>query len=115
MNHYSSTGAAGLPAVVLACAGAPEGDLNVVRSLGEQGVPVVVIGEYADPPSRFSRHCVEFIQVSGFSQQPQALLAVLADLAAQCGDDRAEVLAWLHSDAEAETVVAQEARIRASA
>ena len=37
---------------------------------------------------------------------------VLADLAAQCGENRAEVLAWLHSDAEAETVLAQEARIR---
>jgi predicted ATP-grasp superfamily ATP-dependent carboligase len=85
MNHNSSTGAFGLPAVVLACAGAPEGDLNVVRSLGEQGVPVIVIGEYADPPSRASRHCTEFIQVSGFSQQPQALLAVLADLARRHG------------------------------
>ncbi|MBK9446147.1 MAG: DsbA family oxidoreductase [Betaproteobacteria bacterium] len=37
---------------------------------------------------------------------------VLADLAAQCGEDRAEVLAWLQSDAEAEAVQAQEARIR---
>lgn len=38
--------------------------------------------------------------------------AVLADLAAQCGEDRAEVLAWLHSDAGADAVLAQEARIR---
>jgi predicted DsbA family dithiol-disulfide isomerase len=37
---------------------------------------------------------------------------VLADLAAQCGEDRAEVLAWLHSDADADAVLAQEARIR---
>jgi predicted DsbA family dithiol-disulfide isomerase len=38
--------------------------------------------------------------------------AVLADLAAQCGEDRESVLAWLQSDAEADTVLAQEARIR---
>ena len=54
------------PAVVLACAGAPEGDLNLVRSLGEQGVPVIVLGEYADPPSRYSRYCIEFVQVPDF-------------------------------------------------
>ncbi|MEY2876481.1 MAG: hypothetical protein RLZZ373_3852 [Pseudomonadota bacterium] len=34
------------PAVVLACLGAQGADLNLVRSLGEQGVPVIVIGEY---------------------------------------------------------------------
>lgn len=38
--------------------------------------------------------------------------AVLADLAAQCGEDHETVLAWLHSDAEADVVLAQEARIR---
>lgn len=37
---------------------------------------------------------------------------VLADLAAQCGEDRGSVLAWLQSDAEAEVVLAQEQRIR---
>jgi predicted ATP-grasp superfamily ATP-dependent carboligase len=74
-----------LPAVVLACAGAPEGDLNVVRSLGERGVPVIVVGEYADPPSRYSRHCIEFVQVPDFTMDPRALLAVLADLARRYG------------------------------
>ena len=38
--------------------------------------------------------------------------AVLADLAAQCGDDLDSVLAWLQSDAEAAVVLAQEQRVR---
>ena len=84
--HNNNPPAAGrLPAVVLACAGAPEGDLNVVRSLGEQGVPVVVVSEYADPPSRYSRHCIEFVQVPDFAGHPQALLAALVDLARRHG------------------------------
>ena len=73
------------PAVVLACAGAPEGDLNLVRSLGEQGVPVIVLGEYADPPSRYSRYCIEFVQVPDFGGHPQELLAALADLSRRHG------------------------------
>ncbi|MEY2876483.1 MAG: hypothetical protein RLZZ373_3854 [Pseudomonadota bacterium] len=85
MHNNKIPAARRLPAVVLACAGAPEGDLNVVRSLGEQGVPVVVVGEYADPPSRFSRHCIEFVQVPEFSRHPQALLVTLADLARRHG------------------------------
>ncbi len=38
--------------------------------------------------------------------------AVLAEIAAACGGDRGEKLAWLQSDAEAEAVMAQEARLR---
>ncbi|MBP8272014.1 MAG: ATP-grasp domain-containing protein [Sphaerotilus sp.] len=74
-----------LPAIVLACAGAPEGDLNVVRSLGEQGVPVIVVSEYADPPSRYSRHCIEFVQTPDFAGHPQELLAVLVELSRRHG------------------------------
>ena len=73
------------PAVVLACAGAPEGDLNVVRSLGEQGIAVVVVAEYPDPPSRYSRYCTAFVQVPDFAGHPQALTAVLRTLAEQHG------------------------------
>jgi D-aspartate ligase len=83
-NHLSPAGGR-LPAVVLACAGAPEGDLNLVRSLGEQGVPVIVIGEYAEPLSRYSRYCIEFVQVPHFGGHPQALLAALADLSQRHG------------------------------
>lgn len=38
--------------------------------------------------------------------------AVLADLAAQCGESREATLAWLQSDAEADAVLAQAERIR---
>lgn len=38
--------------------------------------------------------------------------AVLADIAAACGGDRDETLAWLQGDAEAEAVIAQETRLR---
>jgi len=85
MYNNNPAAAVRLPAVVLACAGAPEGDLNVVRSLGEQGVPVVVVSEYADPPSRYSRYCIEFVQVPDFSKHPQELLETLIDLAGRHG------------------------------
>ena len=79
-------GAAGpMPAVVLSCAGAPEGDMNLVRSLGEEGVPVIVVSEYADPPARLSRHCVRFVQVPSFADQPLQLRQALADLAREHG------------------------------
>lgn len=38
--------------------------------------------------------------------------AVLADIAAACGEDRGKTLAWLQGEAESEAVVAQEARLR---
>jgi predicted DsbA family dithiol-disulfide isomerase len=38
--------------------------------------------------------------------------AVLADLAAQCGADRGETLAWLQSDAETAVVLTQEQHVR---
>jgi len=85
MHNNISPAVACLPAVVLSCAGAPEGDLNVVRSLGEQGVPVIVIGEYANPPARYSRYCIEFVQVPDFCGDPEALLAALADLSRRHG------------------------------
>lgn len=74
-----------VPAVVLSCLGAPEGDLNVVRSLGEHGVPVTVISEYADPPSGASRYCREFIHVPGYTQAPDKLLAVLQRMRERTG------------------------------
>lgn len=73
----NSSHPAGIPAVVLSCLGAPEGDLNVVRSLGEHGVPVTVISEYADPPSAASRHCREFVHLPGYTQAPERLFEVL--------------------------------------
>jgi predicted ATP-grasp superfamily ATP-dependent carboligase len=69
-----------IPAVVLSCMGAPEGDLNAVRSLGEHGVPVIVISEYDDPPSRHSRHCREFILLPGYTRDASLLAEALRDL-----------------------------------
>ena len=73
------------PAVVLACAGAPEGDLNAVRSLGERGIKVIVIGEYAQPPSRHSRHCTGFRHVPDFTRHPKRLASALREIEAEHG------------------------------
>lgn len=73
------------PAVVLACLGAQGADLNLVRSLGEQGVPVIVIGEYEFPPSGYSRHCIEYICARNFTRRPEHLLRVLRELRVRHG------------------------------
>lgn len=72
--------AAPLPAVVLSCLGAPESDLNLVRALGEQGVPVIVIAEDPQPPSRHSRHCSAFHHLPDYTREPARLLALLTTL-----------------------------------
>ncbi len=81
----STIAQAHIPAVVLSCEGAPEGDLNVVRSLGEQGVPVLVISEYAAPPSAASRYCNEFLHVPDFTAEPHLLLAALKQISTRYG------------------------------
>jgi predicted ATP-grasp superfamily ATP-dependent carboligase len=95
------------PAVVLACLGAQGADLNLVRSLGEQGVPVIVIGEYEFPPSGYSRHCVEYICASNFTRRPELLLGVLRELRVRHGqalpvfptaDTDLRTLVALHAD-----------------
>lgn len=68
------------PVVILSCAGAPDGDLNAVRSLGGQGLHVIVLSEYDRPPARHSRHCSEFIHVPGYTEQPSRLTRALAAL-----------------------------------
>jgi predicted ATP-grasp superfamily ATP-dependent carboligase len=73
------------PAVVLSCLGAPEGDLNLVRSLGEQGVPVIVLSEYAQVPAGRSRHCRELIVVPDFTLAPERLLKALQALRRRLG------------------------------
>lgn len=69
------------PAVVLSCAGAPDGDLNVVRALGREGVPVYLVAEYERPPAARSRYCQEFILVPCFRREPAAVVASLIKLA----------------------------------
>lgn len=73
------------PALVLSCLGAPEGDLSLTRSLGEQGVPVIVLSEYAAPPSSRSRHCRAFLHVPGFTRDPALLLDVLRTVRGRLG------------------------------
>jgi predicted ATP-grasp superfamily ATP-dependent carboligase len=68
------------PAVVLSCSGAPEGDLNLVRALGEMGVHVVVVSEYPDPPAARSKHCAEHVVVPNFTRHPARLLDALTAL-----------------------------------
>ena len=68
------------PVVVLSCAGAPDGDLNAVRSLGEQGLHVIVLSEYSHPPARHSRYCDEFIHVPDYTVQPSLLTQALVAL-----------------------------------
>jgi predicted ATP-grasp superfamily ATP-dependent carboligase len=74
-----------IPAIVLSCQGAPEGDLNVVRSLGECGVPVIVVSEYADPPAAASRYCSNFVYVPHYSETPEDLFETLKHLSHQHG------------------------------
>lgn len=73
------------PVVILSCAGAPDGDLNAVRSLGGQGLHVIVLSEYDRPPARHSRHCREFIHVPGYTEQPSRLTRALASLHERLG------------------------------
>jgi predicted ATP-grasp superfamily ATP-dependent carboligase len=68
-------------AVVLSCLGAAESDLNVTRSLGQQGVPVVVISEYDHAPAALSRYCTEHYCLPLFTRAPQKLLEFLIDYA----------------------------------
>ncbi|MFM2345691.1 MAG: hypothetical protein RL654_444 [Pseudomonadota bacterium] len=70
---------------MLACAGAPEGDLNAVRSLGERGIKVIVIGEYEQPPSRHSRHCARFMHVADFTRHPKRLARALREIEGEHG------------------------------
>lgn len=107
MNPLRPTSTNPLPAVVLACRGAPGADLNLVRSLGRAGVPVIVVGEYPFPPSGYSRHCIEFICARDFTLQPERLLKVLRELRMRHGqalpvfasaDPDLRALVALHAD-----------------
>lgn len=105
--HAATHAPSSRPAVVLACLGAQGADLNMVRSLGEQGVPVIVIGEYEFPPSGYSRHCIEYICARNFTRRPEHLLRVLRELRVRHGqalpvfptaDTDLRALVSLHAD-----------------
>jgi predicted ATP-grasp superfamily ATP-dependent carboligase len=73
-----STAQTAMPrAIVLSCAGAAEGDLNLVRSLGFEGVAVTVFAEYRGAPAAASRHCLETVLVPRFTEAPERLAEAL--------------------------------------
>ena len=69
------------PAIVLACAGAPHGALNAVRSLGLKGVPVHVVTEGQAPAVESSRHVVASWRIEGFSKDPNGFIKVVEGVA----------------------------------
>jgi D-aspartate ligase len=75
-----------MTAVVLSCMGAPDGDLNLVRSLGEAGVPVIVVAEDDQAPALRSRHCRQSRIVPGYTTRPRALVEALRSLRQALGE-----------------------------
>lgn len=68
-------------AVVLSCRGGSQGDLSVVRTLGREGVPVVVVSEYRDNPARSSRYTTRFHVCPELTRDDEKGLKFLLDLA----------------------------------
>lgn len=73
------------PVVVLACHGADEGPLGVVRSLGRMDVPSIVIAERSDTPVAASKYVRAVIHVPEFTNHPERLLAAVEAIAAEYG------------------------------
>ena len=73
-----------VPCIVFSCKGAAEGDLNLVRALGRQGVPVTVIAEYDAAPALRSRYCSDGMVVPRITQEPEVALQVLLRHAGTC-------------------------------
>jgi D-aspartate ligase len=74
---HATAGAETRRAIVLSCAGAADGDLNLVRSLGSEGVPVTVFAEYVGAPAAASRYCTEAVVLPRFTESPERLAAAL--------------------------------------
>jgi predicted ATP-grasp superfamily ATP-dependent carboligase len=68
-------------AIVLACEGAAEGPLNVVRALGEHHIPVVLLTESLDSPVVASRYVHKVFHVPGLTDNTQAFVDALFDIA----------------------------------
>jgi predicted ATP-grasp superfamily ATP-dependent carboligase len=85
MNNFIESASNNRPAVVLSCAGAPHGDLNLVRSLGAYGVGSIVVGEDPNPPARFSKYCIGYIHLRGFPSDPHRLHETLEALCQKWG------------------------------
>lgn len=89
MNHAKQFAGQGklsrIPAVVLSCLGAPEADLNVVRSLGSYGVPVILLSEYTNAPASASKYCYRTVVAPMFTQRPDRLFDALQALYEELG------------------------------
>jgi predicted ATP-grasp superfamily ATP-dependent carboligase len=69
-------------AIVLACDGAAEGPLNVVRALGAAAVPVALVCESAETPAASSRHVRRVVVARRFTSDPGALVDAVRSIAA---------------------------------
>lgn len=70
----------GPAAVVLSCLGGSQGDLGVVRTLGRQGVRVVLVSEGDGGASALSRYVQEHHRIARFSDGP-GVMQVLRSIA----------------------------------
>ena len=84
-------------AFVFSCRGASIGDLNLLRSLGREGVRVTLISEYDTAPALHSRYASKFILLPGFTREPDLLRYFFA-ARARASTDRPVIIANCDSD-----------------
>jgi predicted ATP-grasp superfamily ATP-dependent carboligase len=85
MSSVTVLGNAPPVAVVLACGGADEGPLGVVRSLGLEGIVCVLITESPETPAASSRYVRLVVHVPEFTSRPDKLLEAIELVAARFG------------------------------
>lgn len=73
------------PAIVLSCLGGEEGSLSVTRSLGEAGVPVIVIAEYHGGAADVSRYTTRCVHVPTFTTHPERLTDAIREVGSTRG------------------------------
>jgi D-aspartate ligase len=69
------------PAIVLACSGADEGPLNVVRALGENGIPSILVAESRRTPAEASRFVMRTVFVPELTTRSGALVSAVRQIA----------------------------------
>ncbi|HYW04942.1 MAG TPA: ATP-grasp domain-containing protein [Gammaproteobacteria bacterium] len=70
-------------AIVLACGGASEGALGVVRALGARGVPILLVTEAADSPVAASRHVDQVVHLPRFTRDAASLVNAVTAVASR--------------------------------
>lgn len=77
-DNEEGSSVVGRPRVlVMACRGADQGAMNVVRTLGRRGIAVSVLSDSKHSLTRHSRYCQEFICMPDFTQDEVKTLAML--------------------------------------